>query len=144
MYQTPKACFKDPGSDSPVFDLPFLLRFASRCLPLSLSAWWDGAGQLAGESLFSTLQVINKSQNITLLLYACPKSGFGCKSRNCRFPKATKSRNSLFPIADRQLAYEAKERTRLRVERQEESLQNVLRRKPEKLDVMSLEPRSSF
>ena len=49
-----------------------------------------------------------------------------------------------FSIADKQLAFEAKERTRLQVEQQEESLQRGLRRKPEKLDVMSLEPRSSF
>ena len=51
------------------------------------------------------------------------------------------------PIADKQLAYEAKERTRLQLKQklalEEESLQRG-RRKPEKLDVMSLEPRSSF
>ena len=49
-----------------------------------------------------------------------------------------------FSVSDKQLAYEAKERSRLQVERQEDSLQRGLRRKPEKLDVMSLEPRSSF
>ena len=49
------------------------------------------------------------------------------------------------PIADKQLAYEAKEQIRLQLERQEESLRrDEMKPKTEKLDIMSLESRSSF
>ena len=51
----------------------------------------------------------------------------------------------LILLTDKQLAYEAKEQIRLRLERQEESLRrDEMKPKTEKLDIMSLESRSSF
>ena len=48
-------------------------------------------------------------------------------------------------FTDKQLAYEAKEQIRLRLEGQEESLRrDEMKPKTEKLDIMSLESRSSF
>ena len=105
------------------------LRFASLCLPPSPSAWLGGVGLWGGESPFSTLQVSkNQIQKSVIRWYWI----------------VVLVTNSNGPITDKQLAYEAKERVRLQLERQEETLQRSLRRKPEKLDVMSLEPRNSF
>ena len=51
----------------------------------------------------------------------------------------------LILFTDKQLAYEAKEQIRLRLEGQEESLRrDEMKPKTEKLDIMSLESRSSF
>ena len=83
---------EDPGSDSwpslffpGVFSIT-LLRCASLCLPPSPSAWLGGAGQWAGESPSSTLQVTNKSVITRGIDVQNPSSGF---SRKLKSPSST-------------------------------------------------------